>query len=369
MMLIHGENGRGKSNLIEALYILAIAKSQRASSERELVRMKSTAQGNKTSVAAMIQRNRGSVRIQIDFESTNPNLLVSNEDSVIIRLQKNIKVNGSPRSSIELVGEMNAVMFSAQDLELVQGSPPIRRRYMDILISQLDQDYLRLLQRYQKVLAQRNHLLKTIREGKAQFQELDFWDDEIVESGKKITAKRAETVQNLSKFSELIHVELAGDSQKLEIEYLPSIDMIDEGSQDTLDKSFRNSLALNRTSDVSHGFTTRGPHRDDLRILLNNMNTRMFSSRGQCRTAVLAMKLAEAQYLKCHRGEEPILLLDDVLSELDLQRRTFLLDKVSQYQQSFITTAETGIVVNEFLSKMSKYSVNCDSVTLMNQCT
>ena len=362
MTLIHGENGKGKSNLLEALYILAIAKSQRASSERELLRRQCNPQKSHTSVSATVQRNRGSVRIQIDLEPDSQPGQGSSEHRESLPFRKHIRVNGAPRSSIELVGEMNAVMFSAQDLELVQGPPPVRRRYMDILISQIDREYLRLLQRYQRVVSQRNHLLKAIRDGRAQSRELDFWDDELVANGKTLTSKRAETIRSLSEISAVIHAELAGGGEDLIIDYRPSINMIEGASDNVLAQSFRKSLASSRQTDVSQGFTTCGPHRDDLQMRLNTMDTKIFGSRGQCRTVVLAMKLAEAQHLKLQRGEEPILLLDDVLSELDLPRRTHLLDKARQYQQCFLTTAETGIITDEFLSNMSQYTVSCGRV-------
>lgn len=358
MVLIQGENGEGKSNLLEALYTLAIAKSHRASNERELVRRQAAAAEGHAQVSAVVERDGGSVRVQIDLRSGAEATEADAEAASGVSFQKYVRVNGVPRRSSELVGEVNAVMFSAQDLELVLGPPPVRRRYLDILISQLDQQYLRALQRYQRVISQRNHLLKTLREGRAQSGELDFWDDELVDAGKQIVARRADTIRTLSQLAEPIHRELTGGGEGLALVYRPSVDINSGTSEDELEQSFRSALELGRTREVAQGFTVAGPHRDDLQMLLEGMDAGLYASRGQCRTVVLAMKLAEVQYLMDRRGQEPILLLDDVLSELDAPRRAHVLDRAQQYQQCFITTADVGTVGDEFLSEMSRYVVS-----------
>ena len=187
MVLLQGNNGHGKSNLLEAVYLLVIAKSQRASTERELVRRESVGVEFFSQVAAVVQREDGPVRIQVDFKNSVSETHRGDAEERL-NVQKYVRVNGIPRRASELVGEINAVMFSAQDLDMVYGSPGLRRRYMDILISQVDREYLRAVQRYQRVVVQRNHLLKGIKGGRSRPSDLEFWDGELVKSGGVVVA-------------------------------------------------------------------------------------------------------------------------------------------------------------------------------------
>ena len=381
MILIHGANGEGKSNLLEALYMVAIAKSPKASAERELVRRQAAREGAQAQVFAMALRDGGRVRVQIDLTPTSQvpdpsaEALPVNAQGHPQRggesgpVQKHVKVNGVPRLTSELVGEINAVMFSAQDLDLVLGPPVVRRRYLDILISQLDRRYLRTLQRYQRVVSQRNHLLKILRHGRSQQSELEFWDDELVGTGSYIMARRAETVLVLSQRAGPIHWELTGDSEALELDYRPSVETDAGVSEEGLAKSLRRSMELQREREVAQGFTVCGPHRDDLQMLLDDMDAALYASRGQCRTAVLAMKLAEAGYLRERRGQEPVLLLDDVLSELDAGRRSQVLDRVSRYEQCFITTTDVDSIDAAYLSRMVRFVVSGGRVTPEGEAT
>ncbi len=323
MVLIHGENGQGKSNLLEALYLLAIAKSSRASTERELVRWEAAREETEAHVAAIVQRDGSRVRVQVGFRSTpaveetdaegskgETRSTAEHAEAEKTSVQKYVRVNGAPRRSSDLVGEINAVMFSAQDLGLVTGSPGVRRRYLDILISQLDSRYLRSLQRYHRVVSQRNHLLRAVREGRSHSGEFEFWDDELVSSGSYIMAQRARTVGTLSDIAGPIDRELTGKSEELRLVYRPSVGVGRGASEEELGQSMRKALGSQRSREVTQGFTVCGPHRDDLQMLLDNMDAGLYASRGQCRTIVLAMKLAEASHLRDQRGQEPILLLD-----------------------------------------------------------
>ena len=361
MVLIQGGNGLGKSNLLEALYLLAIAKSPRVSADWELVRRQATGQETMAQVSAVVERDGRPVRVQIDF-AASPAATYSEADAAPqvpdpISVQKHIRVNGVPRLTSELVGEVNAVMFSAQDLDLVLGSPTVRRRYLDILVSQTDRGYLRALQRYQRVLSQRNHLLKVVRERRAQPGELDFWDDELVASGKQIMHRRAATVQVLSQEAAPLHRELTHGSEQLQVLYRPSVEIRPGAPEDELGQSLRSAVEEQRDRDVAQGFTSSGPHRDDLQMLLDGIDAGLYASRGQCRTLAVAMRLAEARHLREQRGQEPILLLDDVLSELDAERRAHILDTAGQYQQCFITTADLYSIDRRHLARMSRFVV------------
>ena len=360
MVLVEGGNAQGKSNLLEALYILAIAKSTRATADRELVRWQATPEPAYARVAALVLRDGGRTRVQVDLLAGGPkedSQAAEQSDSDARSVQKQVKVNGIPRRASDLVGEVNAVMFSAQDLDLVLGSPSVRRRYLDILISQLDRHYLRALQRYQGVLSQRNHLLKSVRYGRSAPGEMDFWDDELVASGSQIMSRRAEAVTKLSQKSGPLHLALTGNREVLELVYRPSFEVGVGGTADQIGASLRAAIEMHHAREVAQGFTVVGPHRDDLQMLLDGRDAGLYASRGQCRTTVLAMKLAEASYLKERRGQEPILLLDDVLSELDASRRSHVLEQVSPYQQCFITTTDQEQITETYRAKMSRFVV------------
>ena len=367
MVLVQGENGQGKSNLLEAIYILAIAKSPRTSADRELVRRQSAREEPYSQVSAVVCRDGEDVRVQIDFmsvptpseEGGGPeNHQAQRPEPEGISVQKYIRVNGVPRRASELVGHVNAVMFSAHDLELVYGPPTVRRRYLDIVISQSDTQYLRALQRYHRITYQRNHLLRMVRARRSGIDELGFWDDRLINEGKQITARRLSSVRRLSDLAAPIHQELTGKGESLELLYRPSVPVGADGSEDGLAQSLRRAIEAQREREIAQGVTVTGPHRDDLQLLVDGMDAGAYASRGQSRTAVLAMKLAEARYLTDQRQVEPILLLDDVLSELDAPRRAHVLERVSQYRQCFITTTDPDSVEQRFLSGMRRLVVH-----------
>ena len=365
MALVQGNNGHGKSNLLEALYLLVIAKSQRASTERELVRRESVGVEFFSQVAAVVEREGGPVRVQVDFKNTVAALPGADGESRL-NVQKYVRVNGIPRRASELVGEINAVMFSAQDLDMVYGPPGLRRRYMDILISQVDREYLRAVQRYQRVVVQRNHLLKGIKSGHSRPSDLEFWDDELVKSGGVVVARRREALAALAEGAARTHGTLTDDGDRLEPVYRPSFEIGGRSTVEGIGEALRESLAEVRSREIAQGFSVRGPHRDDFQLLLDGMDVGLYASRGQARTAVLALKLAEAEYLRDVRKQQPILLLDDVLSELDAPRRRLVLERVSNYSQVFITTADVDVIEPEYLARMTRYAVHRGQLERVN---
>ena len=257
MVLVQGNNGHGKSNLLEAVYLLVIAKSQRASTERELVRRESVGVEFFSQVAAVVQREDGPVRVQVDFKNT---VSETNRGDAEERLnvQKYVRVNGIPRRASELVGEINAVMFSAQDLDMVYGSPGLRRRYMDILISQVDREYLRAVQRYQRVVVQRNHLLKGIRGGRSRPSDLEFWDGELVKSGGVVVARRREALDALSDGAARTHATLTDDGEALELAYRPSIAIDKRHTPDDIGKAMHEALVQVRSREIAQGLLSSG---------------------------------------------------------------------------------------------------------------
>jgi len=337
------------------MYMLAIARSSRASTDREMVRRQSVGTDAQAQISAVAHREGGKVKVQMDFSVSTA--AAGPEDSPQgVYTQKYVRVNGLPRRSADLVGEINAVMFTAQDLDLVYGSPSTRRRYLDILISQADPRYLKALQRYQKVLVQRNFLLKRMRDRRAQTGEMDFWDGELVTSGSYLVTKRAETLLGLGRIAFGLNTALAGEGgAALEAQYAPSFP-VGRGEMEAA-AEFRAALESSRPKELAAGMTMAGPHRDDVRLLLGGMDAGQYASRGQVRVLVLAMKLAEAQYLKEQRRQEPILLLDDVLSELDARRRAHVLDMAAGFQQSFITTADPEMIPEKYTARAQAYVV------------
>ena len=358
MVLLYGGNGQGKTNILEAIYLLAVVKSPRASSDRDLVRREALERGEHSQVSAVVQRDGVPLRVIIGLQRaavadvTGPRRA---QRSLAGAIQKQVRVNGAPRRVSDLVGEVNAVLFTAQDMGIVLGPPSSRRRYVDILISQVDNRYLRLLQKYQQVMSQRNQLLKAVRDGRSQPAELEFWDGELVESGAYIMQRRAGTVSAVAALAAPLHEELSGGGEELRIVYSPSVG--GDADERDLGDAMREALERSRPREIAQGFTAVGPHRDDLLMLLDGLDVGSTASRGQCRTLVLALKLAEASFLRDERGQEPVLLLDDILSELDASRRARVLDRAGLYQQCLLTAATLESVDRLHVDRMSKFSV------------
>ena len=355
MSLFQGDNGAGKSNLLEAMYLLAVARSPRASSDRELVRRINHKGEFYAQVAANVERQHDSVNLQINFRTTSaPDPATG---GTVMSVQKYFRVNGAPRRASALIGNLNAVMFSADDLEIVYGAPSVRRRYMNILISQTDRAYLSTIQRYERVVRQRNHLLRQIRDGAGRVGELSFWDDELVKEGSEIVAQRLATVRMLSEGASPIYTGLSDGSESLTIEYRPNVALSNDTYEEGIAGALQEKLAERRGQELARGMTVTGPHRDDLALALNGMEAAAFASRGQTRTAVLALKLAEASYLREMRGQEPVILLDDVLSELDAARREQVIGHVAQYHQTLITTADAGSIFRQLPPDTTRFHV------------
>lgn len=367
MTLFHGGNGEGKSNLIEAIYMLAIARSPRTANDRDLMR-RAAADGGEAyaRIAANVDSDGDPLRLQIDLVSANADASPA-ADGKSLRdasaVQKRFRVNGAPRRAAAFVGQLNAVMFSADDLEIVYGSPSARRRYLNILIAQADREYLRALRRYERIVRQRNHLLRQIRDGGARPDELGFWDDALIDEGKLVIARRRASAQTLSQSAKPIYAEMSGASETMAAAYSPNVPLPPKVSDDAIADLMRQRLAERRAAELARGVTLVGPHRDDLRLTLDDMDAAAFASRGQTRTLALALKLAEAEYLAARRAHQPVILMDDVLSELDANRRLQTLERASRYRQALITTADAHAVDARFLPHIARFSIRNGAVT------
>lgn len=375
-----GANAQGKTTLLEAVYLLAIARSFRAENEREVVNFGAALQGEPALVGGAIEKREGRLSVYIGYQpqsvrgSSQPSVATGSskpepEPEVDKRshgepsasdprlddpatptpnglwsysVRKQIRVSRISRSAAELVGMVGAVLFSANDIELVYGPPSGRRRYLDILISQSDPLYIKALQRYQRVVRQRNQLLKTLREGRAEAGELEFWDDELVREGSWLTWRRKEAMAHLSALGTEHYQQLGGADQRFRMEYSPSVPPAEDSL--STEERFRESLSAVRQRESVLAATEVGPHRDDLALSINGLNMGTFASRGEARTAALTLRLAEASYISSVRGEEPIVLLDDVLSEMDISRRRRVLEKITGYEQVMITTTDPELI-------------------------
>ena len=367
MALVSGANGQGKSNLLEAVYLLAIAKSPRAASDRELVRHQRQGAVTHTRVAAGLVRGAENLRVQVDLARLPSQTSTDAEEPSGLEgegpLQKRYRINGVDRRASELVGQLNAVLFTASDLEFVYGPPSGRRRYLDILISQLDRGYLRSLQRYQNIVRQRNQLLRMVRLGSSRPDELDFWNQQLVSEGQQVTQARGRALQGLSRLARTAHKELSGGAESLDLVYRPSVSEGDYEDAGAFTDAFRRAIVERLDREIAQGVTLAGPHRDDVLVLTGGASAASYASRGQVRTATLAIKLAEAAHIAERRGHQPVLLLDDVLSELDATRRAHVLSVISDYEQCIISTADPESIELRFLAGMTRLVVERGLIT------
>ncbi len=308
-----GSNGQGKTNVLETLFLLGISKSFRTGEGEEMIGF-----GQEFfSIKGTVDRD-GEPHVAEVILTLNPP-------------KKTLKANGVVKKASEFIGSVGIVFFSPDDLGMIHQAPRLRRRYLDLLLSQLDRDYLENALRYQSALRQRNSLLRQIRGGHAQESELEFWDHELARSGAVLVAKRMGAMSQIGAFSIPYYKVATGTGDELALEYLPSGTAIP--TIEALTELFGN----NHSRDIAMGSTQSGPHRDDLRFLCNGHDLASFGSRGEWRSLVLTLKFAEIELLRAKNGTSPILLLDDVFSELDDRRQRNLFSSISGCQ-TFMTT-------------------------------
>ncbi len=337
--IILGKNAQGKTNLLEAIFMCAIGKSLRAKKDCDLVKW---------------GKENGKIELEVEkkFGKSKIEIYLFNKG------KKAIKINSLPIKRIgELLGELRCVFFAPDELKLIKESPEDRRRFMDIDLSQISKTYFNLLGKYEKIIASRNKLLKDYKDKnnikKSNIQKLNFeelksmisiYDQQLAECASKITISRNNLIVSLAPFAEKAHDFLTDKKEKLEIEYqgafvFPKELLSIEKDFQQIKNKFISSYEKNFEKDVFLGYTTIGPHRDDIKVLINGIDVKSFCSQGQQRTAALSLKLAELEIIKEQTGDMPILILDDVLSELDLSRRTKLL-KFCALTQTFISSTD-----------------------------
>lgn len=370
-----GENASGKSTLVEAIAMLATMRSPRSGSDRELIHWQSGQELGFPPFARLLGHFRSlegeteiEIGLQIDPSGEGP-------------LKKSVKVNGRPTRALDAVGHMRVVLFAPEDVTLISGPPSARRRHLDLFISQIDRRYVRSLARYNRIVEQRNSLLKTLMRESRQgahngaSAQLAFWDDELVTYGSYLVARRRSIASGLGKlvgarFSEFTS---GGD---LSIIYRATVgsEIPDESlsgnypdiARERIQRAFEHRLADLRGDELRRGISLAGPHRDDFSVLLNGVDLGTYGSRGQQRLAVVALKLAESEQMRLETGEPPVLLLDDVLSELDATHRARLLVAVERAGgQLVITSTDIHLVEQPTLARLPLAKVTPGTIELL----
>lgn len=318
--IFHGDNAQGKTNILEAIYLCGTTKSHKGSKDKEIIRFKQ----EESHIRMRILKDDSSYKIDMHLKKNRA---------------KGIAINGIPiKRASELLGLGNFVFFSPEDLNIIKNGPGERRRFIDLELCQLNKIYLYNLSNYNKIVNQRNKLLKDIYFHPEYREMLDVWDEQMVAYGKKIIDDRAAFVESLNGIAGGIHKKLSGNKEDLFISYDKSVKA----------DQFEELLKRNREKDIKFKMTLLGPHRDDLSFLIKDVDIRKYGSQGQQRTAALSLKLAEIEFVKREIRDKPVLLLDDVLSELDSNRQHYLLDSIHDIQTLITCTGLDDFIQNQF---------------------
>ncbi|MCS6909307.1 MAG: DNA replication/repair protein RecF [Anaerolineales bacterium] len=371
-LILVGANAQGKTSLLEALFYLATAQSHHAASDRQLINFLALHETQPFArIVAEVETQREVLRIEIR--------LILEATGGEGRLRKEILVNGVKKRLSDLAGRVNVVLFLPQDMAIVEGSPSDRRRYLDLALSQVDARYNFALGEYAKVLAQRNALLKQLQEKGGSADQLDFWDEQLCEHGGLMMAARIAALAELEAIAAPIHRDLTAGADSLRLAYHPAFDptAAPEGqlglplqvpvhqvglSVQDIQARLRQKLQATRAEEIARGMTLTGPHRDELRFIAGGIDVGTYGSRGQARTAVLALKLAEMEWMRRRSGDWPILLLDEVLAELDGNRRRDLLSRLNGADQVVLTTTDLNLFPTEFREQAAVWVVRNGAV-------
>ena len=351
--------------------MLAIGKTSRSSFDQELINYEINS-GDNCSIKAI--GSDGPILFNIEFELKQDikNSNSSIEDNKAFKYKKILKINGAKVSLNSFVGVFNVVMFEANDLMLIFGAPILRRRFLDILISQTDIQYLKALQRYNQVIKNRNRILKNISLNNSNYNELKFWTDKLIEDGSMIMYFRHKIIQNLFQRTSILYDQLSIENETLEIIYHPNLkysDDIDLKNQliqkNDYEKFIFESIERKKNDELRYGTSLVGPHRDDLDIKLSGFNISNYASRGQIRSIVLALKLAEAEIISEIKESDPVIILDDVMSEMDSDRRRLVLQLINNYDQVLITVPDKKLLDQPNLKYSKLFNVNKGKINIL----
>lgn len=326
-----GENAQGKTNLVESIYFLAMSRSHRTARDRELIGWEK----DFAKVEGLLEKKSHSVPLEI----------------ILSKSGKVAKFNHLEQKKLSnYIGQLNVILFAPEDLSLVKGSPSVRRRFIDMELGQMNKIYLHHLVQYQQILRQRNKFLKQARYNKSFDQiYLDVLTEQLSAEGAEVLFYRFQFIEKLNKWAKEVQANISDQEESLVIEYKTLNDLNDELSVEEIFEILKENYAAIQTQEIDQGTTTIGPHRDDLIFYVNDRNVQTYGSQGQQRTTALSLKLAEIELMHEITGEYPILLLDDVLSELDDSRQTHLLESIQNKVQTFITTTSLDGIQMELL--------------------
>ena len=368
LYLFYGENAQGKTNLLEAVSMLSTGTSFHATTDREVVNWEAPARVAR--LEGTVRRKDDEVQLEfVLFDPTPPDVpsatrLIHGMELPANTPRKRIKINDIPRRTMDLIGQLKVVLFAPTDLHLVDGPPDERRRFLDRALCQVSPHYCQDLMKYRKIVLQRSAMLKRIRDFHEDPLLLDYLDDQLATLASHICTKRQQMVESLNIEANTFQSSISGGREQLEIVYRPSFTMNNAEGQDRQEKQdeqkqqYLQQLKEARRKEIHQGVCLLGPHRDDLEFMVNGINMLTYGSRGQQRTAALATKLSELAYMRSATGDEPILLLDDVFSELDTHRRSYLLKQVLSHQQVLLTATDLDEFPPEMMKQAHVYRVS-----------
>lgn len=318
--IIYGDNAQGKTNILEAIFVASTTKSHRSNKDQEMIRFDE----NEAHIKAIVEKKDTTYRIDMHLRKNK---------------SKGVAINGLPiRKASELFGIINIIFFSPEDLNIIKDGPAARRKFIDMELSQIDKIYLSDLSNYNKVLMQRNKLLKDISFGDNVKDTLDIWDMQMIRYGNRIIERRAQFIEDLNGIIHKIHKNLSGNKEELILTYEPDVEA----------HLFEDKLISSRERDLKTKVTNIGPHKDDICFNINGRDVRRYGSQGQQRTSALSLKLSEIELVKRVIHDDPILLLDDVLSELDSNRQNYLLNSIKDIQTIITCTGLDEFINNRF---------------------
>ena len=363
VVLLVGANAQGKTSILEAMYFLAAFTSFQTHADRQIVNFHEASSNALTVTRLVADYQRGKSKHRLEARLILEPMGVVNGQ----RLRKEVLLDGVKKHMNEVIGHFNAVIFVPQMSQIIEGAPDDRRRYLNLALAQSTPAYARVLSEYSQALTQRNALLRSLGERGGNADQLEVWDETLARHGSQIILWRIEAVQQLERLASRVQNELTRGAEVLRLAYEPAFDPLPKPAGQlglkmptVLDRSslglkeiqagFRERLRTLRSDEIARGVTTIGPHRDELRFLANDIDLGYYGSRGQVRTALLALKLAEVNWMKERTGEWPVILLDEVMAELDLQRRADLLKYIGETEQVIFTTTDLKLFTPEFVA-------------------
>ena len=382
-LLLVGSNAQGKTSLLEAIYFLATFESFHATSDRQLVNFLANRQPLVVARIVADFKRSDSDKTRVKTQRLEIRLILEPNGGNGSRLKKEVLLNGVRKKVGEVIGQFNAVLFLPQMLRIVEGSPEERRRYLNLALSQVYPGYAQALSEYNQVITQRNALLKRLAENgwdaSASEAQLLYWDGLLAARGALLIHTRTQAVLELERLAAHIHLDLTRGQEVLRLDYQPSYDPLPQPaaqfmlpldapldrshlSLEKIQQGFIQRLASLRQEEISRGVTTIGPHRDELRFLANGIDQGTYGSRGQARTLLLSLKLAEVDWMRQKTGQWPVLLLDEVLAELDPLRRQDLLNRLAQCEQALLTTTDLDLFSQEFVNRAQLWRVEAGRV-------